>query len=105
MTDCSGVIEIRQNRLKHLALVLLGLLAVLASYHLLTGDFSGSDFARRVEFLRRPVGISGIVFFGACTIYAVYTLFKLRNVLVIGPAGVYRPFHTGRSRICRMGRH
>lgn len=87
MTNPNSVIKITQNKSKHVVLIFFALLFVFGSYYLLIGDFSENNFAQRVEFLILPVGICGMVFFGATTIYVIYRLFKYKYMLVIESNG------------------
>ena len=75
--------RIKQNSIIHISLILIALLLVAGSLHLLTGDFSDSHFAKRVNWLIVPVGVIGTAFFSLVTIYIIYRAFKYKYLLII----------------------
>jgi arginine exporter protein ArgO len=69
------VFILKQSVLRHSLLVFVSIILTLTSALLLTGDFSDSDLAKHVSPLIIPVGIMGLLFSCAGTIYAIYRVF------------------------------
>ena len=83
----NDLFKIKQDALSHLLLISIAALFAAASFHLLTGDFSDSHFAKYMEWLIVPAGILGLTFFSFATIYCVYRVFKFKYLLTVNKDG------------------